>query len=295
MARLHLAGLGFVAALLVAFAAPAGAQSLDPKAPTPLVAGENRGTVDSMVGPQYWSFHYQKGQGKISVDFASMGLFGNPMTTTIQVVLHAGDGRVIQTRSLTSSGPVAELDMPGSFGFPGTAILELRANGSSLVRVGGDYSITLTGEAMDFAAAGPTGGPERIVGTYAVTICPSDFDCGNNTVAIHFSANGTVQTTDGHSGTWEVFDPDAMIYSVVVGQDRWSLKLEFPDEGCSTRTTSRWRCSSQSDRVGRIARSFGRRRLRRYRRRIRAAHGLRWCARSFRHSRDGRGVGLAHG
>jgi hypothetical protein len=43
-------------------------------------------------------------------------------------------------------------------------------------------------------------------------------------------AQGTVQTTDGHSGTWKIFDPDAMIYSVVMGADRWSLKL-IPGRG----------------------------------------------------------------
>ncbi|MGA3213235.1 MAG: hypothetical protein ABSD20_18175, partial [Terriglobales bacterium] len=61
-------------------------------------------------------------------------------------------------------------------------------------------------------------------GSYAVMVCAPDFDC-QSSLAIRFAANGTVQTTDGHSGTWKVFDPDAMIYSVVMGQDRWSLKL----------------------------------------------------------------------
>ena len=44
------------------------------------------------------------------------------------------------------------------------------------------------------------------------------------------AADGTVRTTDGHSGAWKVFDPEAMIYTVVVGRDRWSLKL-MPGRG----------------------------------------------------------------
>jgi hypothetical protein len=97
------------------------------------------------------------------------------------------------------------------------------------VRAGGDYAIAVTGAGIDFAGAAAAesaaqAGPDRIVGSYAVMVCAPDFDC-QNSLAIRFAANGTVQTTDGHSGTWKIFDPDALIYSVVMGSDRWSLKL----------------------------------------------------------------------
>ncbi len=212
-----------LASAMLAACLGASAQSLDPQAPTPLATGENRGTLDSMVGPQYWSFKYKKGSGNIAVRFASMGLFGNPMVATIQVVLHAPNGQVIQSRSLTSRGPVVELNMPGTFAGPGTATVELRPEGSNLVRSGGDYSIVVSGAGID--VSGPAAsGKERIVGTYAVMVCPPDFDC-QGSLAIHFSADGTVQTTDGHSGTWKVFDPEALVYTVVIGSDRWTLKL----------------------------------------------------------------------
>jgi hypothetical protein len=55
-------------------------------------------------------------------------------------------------------------------------------------------------------------------------VCAPDFDC-QGSLAIHFDDNGTVRTTDGHTGTWTLFDPDSLIYSVVIGADRWSLKL----------------------------------------------------------------------
>jgi len=209
---------------LMAAAALASAQSLNPKEPTPLAAGMNKGTVDSMVGPQYWSFKYKKGSGKIAVTFTSMGLFGNPTSATIQVVFHDVNGQVIDTRAVNSSGKPFTLEMPGTFKSPGTMVIELRPPGNSLVRTGGDYTLTASGDAIDFStqAAGPV--KDRIIGTYSVMVCAPDFDC-QNSLAIRFAADGTVKTTDGHSGKWTVFDADAMIYSVVMGPDRWSLKL----------------------------------------------------------------------
>jgi hypothetical protein len=219
-----------VATLLAAIAcllavAPVAAQSLDPRNATPLRAGENRGTVDCMVGPQYWSFRYHKGAAKISVHFGSMGLFGNATTATIQVTLRSAAGQVFKSVPLTSRGPVASLDLPGTFTGPGVATVELAANGTCLVRAGGDYTIELDGDAFDFAGATqPAANPARIAGTYAVMVCAPDFDC-QGSLAIRFAPDGTVRTTDGHAGVWRLFDPDAQIYSVVIGADRWSLKL----------------------------------------------------------------------
>lgn len=206
-------------------ALPAEAQSLNPKAPTPLASGENHGTLDNLVGPQYWSFKYRKGSATLEVRFSSMGLFGNPMAATMEVVLHSPDGKVLATRTLTSRGQVATLSWPGTFAGPGTAVVEIRPAGSNLVRNGGDYTISVVGNAVDFATtrAAPAG-PEQIVGTYAVMVYPPDWNFGN-TISIHFSKDGTVATTDGHRGTWTVFDPESLIYTVVIGPDRWSLKL----------------------------------------------------------------------
>ncbi len=215
-------------ALVLAGGVAALAQSLDPKSPTPLAPGENRGTLDSMVGPQYWSFKYKKGAGTFDVRFTSMGVLGNPMPTTIQIILHGANGQVLESRSLTSRGSVAELKLPGTFAGPGTIVVELRPNTSSLVRVGGDYTIVFSGAGVDYS--GPVAnGKDRIVGTYSVMVCPPDFDCQSG-LAIRFSSDGTVQTADGHTGTWKIFDPDALIYSVVIGSDRWSLKL-IPGRG----------------------------------------------------------------
>ena len=199
---------------------PIFSQSLSQRTPTPLVAGENHGTLDNMVGPQFWVFKYLKGPGKVTINFTSMGLFGNRQNTTIEVVFLEPDGKVIDTKSLTSHGTAAQLELPANFVHPGTMIVELRPTGMALVRAGGDYSIVLSGPAIDLTGA-KAAGPEQVVGTYSMMTCPPDFDCQ----AVRFQANGTVMTADGHTGTWKIFDPDALIYTVVIGRDRWSLKL----------------------------------------------------------------------
>ena len=213
----------------VAIHGPAAAQSLDIRNPTPLSPGQNHGTVDSMVGAQYWLIRCHKGPVHISLQFTSMGLFGNPTPSTIQEVLHSDNGKVLASRVVTSLGQTVQNDWPGTCGSKSTMIVELRPSGSNLVRSGGDYSLTVDGDGVDYASGGGSsgngnGGPDRIVGTYAVMVCAPDWDC-QNSLAIHFSADGSVRLTDGHSGNWTVFDPDAGIYSVVIGANRFSMKL----------------------------------------------------------------------
>jgi hypothetical protein len=225
MLRNILAPLAFAIALAAAGAAEA--QSLDIRNATPLAPGENHGTVDSMVGAQYWLINCHKGAVHISLRFTSMGLFGNPTTATIQEVLHQANGKVLASRVVTSPGQMVENDWPGTCASKSVMIVELRPPANTLVRTGGDYSLTVDGDGVDYASGGSgpaAGGRDRIVGTYAVMVCQPDWDC-QSSLSIHFAPGGTVALTDGHSGTWTVFDPDAGIYTVVVGPDRLSLKL----------------------------------------------------------------------
>jgi hypothetical protein len=215
----QLTALTSLAALLLATASVAGAQSLDSKHPQQLLAGENTGTVDSMVGPQFWQFQSEKGSASIIVRFTSMGLLGNASAATIQVVLHDGTGKTFGSESVTSTGKTVEVKWPGTFAKPGRVIVEVRPPMSSLVRTGGDYSVTVTGAVSYANAKAP--GPERIAGTYTLMVCPPTLDCQ----ATRFFPNGTIKTADGTSGSWAVFDPEALVYSVKIGQNNWSLKL----------------------------------------------------------------------
>jgi len=226
MARKLLAPIVFAATLAAVLHGPASAQSLDIRNATPLQSGENHGTVDSMVGPQYWLINCHKGAVHISLRFTSMGLFGNPTTATIQEVLHEANGKVLASRVVTSPGQMVENDWPGTCASKSVMIVELRPPGNTLVRTGGDYSLTVDGDGVDYASGGgaAAGGRDRIVGTYAVMVCAPDWDC-QSSLSIHFSPDGSVSLTDGHSGKWVAFDADAGIYTVVVGPDRMSLKL----------------------------------------------------------------------
>jgi hypothetical protein len=215
----HLTFLISLAAVVLASASGAAAQSLDSKHPAALVAGENTGTVDSMVGPQFWQFRSRAGSASIVVRFASMGLFGNATASTIQVVLHDGTGKTFGSESVTSTGRAVEAKWPGTFGKPGIVIVEIRPAMSSLVRAGGDYSITVTG-AVDYSNV-KVPGPERIAGTYTLMVCPPTLDCQ----ATRFFADGSVKTADGTTGTWSSFDPSALIYTVKIASNQWSLKL----------------------------------------------------------------------
>lgn len=185
-----------VATALLCLSSGASAQSLDSKHPAPLLAGENTGTVDSMVGPQFWSFQNRAGSAAVVVRFASMGLFGNATAATIQVVLHDGTGKTFGSESITSNGKPVEVRWPGTFAKPGTVILEIRPPSSSLVRTGGDYSVQVTG-AVDFANA-KAPGPERIAGTYSLMVCPPTLDCQ----AVRFFPDGSIKTADGTAGSW---------------------------------------------------------------------------------------------
>src|ERR1700685_1323332 len=122
--RLAVPALG--AALAVSAAALPGraaAQSLDPKHPAPLLAGENTGTIDSMVGPQFWSFDSLKGSGVITVRFGSVGLFGNATSATIQVVMHDTAGKTFGSETITSNGKPVEVKWPGTFAKGGIVVL----------------------------------------------------------------------------------------------------------------------------------------------------------------------------
>jgi hypothetical protein len=221
---ISLSASAFLIALISAQPVASVAQSLDSRNPTPVRAGENRGTVDNMIGAQYWSIACHAGKVNIMVSFASMGLFGSPQTTTMGITLHDATGKALGSQTLTSNGKTAQLTWPGSCKDRTTFTLELRPpGGMALVRAGGDYSISANGDGVEFPAA-TAAGVDKVVGTYAVMQCAADFDCQNG-LAIRFLADGTVKLTDGHNGRWTLFDPASMVYAIVIGPDRYSLKL----------------------------------------------------------------------
>ena len=126
----------FIVGLLAAFAlaSQASGQSLDPRNPTPLQPGENHGTIDNQTGAQYWALHYNPGAANIAVRFTSMGIFGNPMTATVNVLVLGPGGKMIGHQALTSTGQPAQLQWPGKFDKSGVWVIEIQPMGSNIVR-----------------------------------------------------------------------------------------------------------------------------------------------------------------
>lgn len=178
-----------------------GAQSLDPNKPAPLQAGINKGTVDNMVGPQYWFFTANPGQVKIVARFKSMGLLGNATQATITVVLMDDKHTWKTPVTLSAAASFNEKEIPGRFDKKQRVIVEVVPPPNGLVRSGGDYQLEITG-AVEFSPPENTG-VNPIVKTYV----------GGRGLC-KFLPDGRVIAADGTEGRWKLFDADTRVYSI---------------------------------------------------------------------------------
>lgn len=208
--------------LMVAFCLTvtcAAAQSLKPQDPAPLQPGVNSGIVDNFVGPHYWYFFGGPGEVRVVVRFKSMGLFGNPMRTPLTATLY-DEGRTWHvTKVVTSEKDMAEQTFTGKLDKKLKTFISIAAPSDALVRTGGAYEVEATGT-VQFESAKVGGDP--IIQTFLAKV--------NSYGATRFLANGTVQGSDGSSGTWQAFDLERHIYTVTIGGLRFSVKY-LPGRG----------------------------------------------------------------
>jgi hypothetical protein len=194
------------------------AQSLKPEAPAPLQAGVNKGIADSMVGSQYWSFVGGPGEVRLLVRFKStMGpMEREPLTVTLY-----DDRKTWHVSKVLYSekGALADTTFTGKLDKQLKAIVLVAPPSGGLLRSVGDYELEVTGAAQ-FEQKRSSRDP--IIGTYLSKV--------NSYGAIKFLADGTVQASDGSSGTWKAFDAENRIYIVIVGQFRVSVKY-LPGRG----------------------------------------------------------------
>jgi hypothetical protein len=188
------------------------AQSLDVKNPSPLKPGLNKGSVDSLVGEQFWYFIAEP--GKFRVVFSSGGT---------QEGFSVG-GKTLSAAAFAPSNPHGKITFKES---PNTTVMEgtteqrwkvvvvVEPHKSPLVRQTSDYTLTVSGNAS--FVSGNAGGKAPIVGTYMGKL--------NGIGAAKFLADGSVVSSTGQSGTWKLFDADTGIYSVVLGGSRMTLTL----------------------------------------------------------------------
>jgi len=196
---------------------PAAAQSLKPESPAPLHQGNNQALIDSFVGDHYYYFYAEPGKFHIALTFSgaqegfdvggkpSFAAVFNPKTAGSQITHKDGptgvvyDGSVTQrTRVLVGVSPV----------------------NSKLVRQTTPYIVVVTGN-VSFGNAAD--GPDPIVGVYAQK---SGISGEPPLGAVKFLANGKILASNGGTGTWNLFDPESGIYTVVIGGHRMTLTLQ---------------------------------------------------------------------
>jgi len=167
--------------LPMAIMLPIHAQSHDPKSPTPLGPGVNRGNVDNVTGPVYYSF--QGGPGRVTMNFGfkSLGIFGNPLKESLSFDIYE-NGKFLSHSVIVSTDKMERIAPSGDVAIPRTfAIHVIPQQGA--IRLGGYYEIEITG-AVAFGAAKATGEGAK----------PEDTRLTHGPVAL---TNGPVALTDG--------------------------------------------------------------------------------------------------
>lgn len=195
------------------------AQSLKPESPYPLQTGINKGTADSLVGTHYWYFYATPGSSKVMVRFKPMALYGAPIkNTTLTITLYDEkrtwrNAKVISPdRNQTDAAFTAEKVKSKM-----KIIISVAPPNQNLIRMGGDYEIEATGD-VQFDEIKSTADP--IVRTYEPKVSYADEDYGTT----RFNADGTIETANGFSGTWKVFDRENRIYTVIIGRLKVSVQ-----------------------------------------------------------------------
>lgn len=194
------------------------AQSLNVNAPTPLKSGVNRGLVDALVGPQYWTFMAQPGTNKVHVTFSAMGIYGTAPRTSVTFTMSDPGNTWHTSKAVTSQGTPVDATFEGTLKTPTKVIVSVVPPTNALLRVGGNYEIEATG-AVSFTSS--TNATPPIVGVFKqLTGYTKPLgDC-------KFTADGKVVTTSGACGDWKLFDEDAQVYVVNInGEERHALKF----------------------------------------------------------------------
>lgn len=216
--------LSIVIALFLAVGFVSG-QSLKPESPYAMKAGINQGTSDSLVGTHYWYFYVTPGSNRLTVRLKNpTTLYGANLSTVLTVTVTDDKKTWKVVKTATSKINASEATFISNKVDKKIKILvSVAPPNQNLIRMGGDYEIEATGD-VEFADAKSAADP--IVRTYD----PKVMHYSDSYGAVKFLADGTIQTSNGFSGTWKVFDQQNRIYSVVLGQIRYSLQF-IPGSG----------------------------------------------------------------
>jgi len=165
-----------------------------------------------MVGTQYWYFLSGPGDVQVAVRFkTSMApLVREPLTVTLydpNRTWHAS--KVV----ISENGTLGETTFTAKLPQKQKTMISVALPSGGLLRAVGDYELEASG-AVQFENVVATGEP--IVRTYVSKV--------NDYGATKFLPDGTVQASNGSSGTWKIFDVRNHIYTVVIDQFRFSVR-----------------------------------------------------------------------
>lgn len=147
--------------VLLATAVLCGAQSHDPKNPTPLGPGINKGNVDNKQnGPNYYYFYAEPGRLELHYAFKNMGVFGSPFRQSLSFDLFDEDNKLVTHSAIISVEKMETLSTKGNLDSRHKLLLRVISPQTAL-RLGGYYEIEVTGAAaFQGRATGPDVKPE---------------------------------------------------------------------------------------------------------------------------------------
>src|ERR1700733_250782 len=150
-------------ALLLGSYAICNAQSHDPKNPTPLGPGINKGNVDNMQnGPNYYYFYAGPGAVNLNYAFKEMGVFGNPLKQSLGFDLYNEANKLIKHNDIVSVEKMEKTSQPGNLDKRIRLVIRV-ISPDAAIRLGGYYEIEATG-AVTFGGK-TTGGDVKPIDT----------------------------------------------------------------------------------------------------------------------------------
>jgi len=177
-------------ALLLGSYAICNGQSHDPKNPTPLGPGINKGNVDNVQnGPNYYYFYGGPGALNLNYAFKEMGVFGNPLKQALSFDLFDENNKLIKHDAIVSVEKMEKLAQPGTLDRR-TKLLIKVVSPDAAIRLGGYYEIEATG-AVTFAGQATGAGvkPEDTSLTHSVGALSSS--------GVQLTTSGTSLSTSG--------------------------------------------------------------------------------------------------
>ncbi len=134
--------------------------------PVPLAPGINKGNVDNIQGPRYFSFWAGPGPVKINMAFKDMGVFGNPLRQVMHFNVYSADGKLLTPYSVESVDKLEHLTGTGVIPTRTQYVIEVKAQDAT-IRMGGYYELSVTG-AVDFGNAKNTSQDAKPIDTSLV-------------------------------------------------------------------------------------------------------------------------------